>query len=482
MSAAVKEGNVKMRKLLVVDDRPEVLNGFSDALGSGYEVFSLETCIEAKRCLLKDSYDMLITNANMPAEDGGALIAEMHSMNPDMLVVAVSAEGSISNPAQPGIDDFICKPFTAANLKQRIDKAFLLEELRRENSSLRAQLEETVKQDVLLGQSDAIRDIREKIDLAAPTSAAVFITGESGTGKKLIAKAIHNASDRKQKPFIKINCASLPEALLESRLFGHERGALPGALDTAYGTFELADGGTVLLEEISAANAAVQEKLLRVVQDGELDRIGGTTPVRVGVRIITTTSCDLQKAIDSGSFREDLFLRLSVVPIEVPPLRDRREDIPVLIEHYIDKFARSNKRQPVKLTPRAMSALCRGIWKGNVRELENRIERAVIMGGGETLDEDFFCMDEADDGRLAAVKKAFGRGTIREMEKLMILSRLSDMNDNRTRAAKSLEISVRTLRNKLHEYNVKRQSPTTATPPVEREPLDKEEEPVPILA
>jgi DNA-binding NtrC family response regulator len=470
-------GIVKTRKLLIVDDCLEVRNLLIDVLRSDYEIKVVETSAAALDCMQKERFDMLIADFRMPGISGEELISKVKKLGLNIVIIAITAYGSTENAAKLlklGADDYINKPFDAKKLKHRIDKSFEFAQLRRENNALQLQLADSANLRKLLGNSEPIQKIKEKIKIVASTRATILISGESGTGKKLVASEIHSLSKRKDKPFIKLNCASIPDTLLESQLFGHEKGAFPGALEKVRGKFELADEGTLLLEEIGKMNSTVQAKLLRVLQEGEFDCIGGTAPVRVDTRVIATTSRNLKKEIAKGAFREDLFYRLNVVPIEMPPLRDRRGDIPILVDHYVKYYAKANVREPVTLTPKAIRKLCNAFWKGNVRELENHIERAVIIRSGQAINEDFFQMEKEDEGQLSMMEAVFRTGSIREMEKLMILGRLRDMNENRTRAAKSLEISVRTLRNKLHEYNVKRK-PVTVQP-------EPEEELVPVLS
>ncbi len=463
---------MKTHKLLIVDNCPAVRSFLLDVLASNYRITAVETGTDALQCLQKERYDMLISDVRMPGSTGRELISEVNEMGLGMVILAIATSEDSENAARLmrlGADDYVSKPFTGEKLLHRIGRSLQFAQLRRENRALTTQLAENEKIEKLLGNSDAMLRIKERIKLIAPTKTAVLISGENGTGKKLVASEIHNLSERKHSAFIKINCAAISGDLLEGQLFGQEGSALPLGAGPIRGKFDLAEGGTILLEEIGATGATVQAKLLRVLQEAEFDRLGGTIPVRVDARLIATTSRDLRPDIDGGDFREDLFYCLNVVPIEVPPLRERREDIPLLIDHYISRYAKANNKNRITLTREALRKLCNGFWNGNVRELQNQIERAVIMGNGEVLDEDFFCMEREDDGRMAKMKAAFRRGSIREMEKLMILSRLSDMNDNRTKAAKSLEISVRTLRNKLHEYNMKGKPAVPAASPSELE-------------
>jgi len=471
-----EEETVNRQKLLIVDDRTEDRNLPAEVLESRWRVRAVETGGQAMACLQQEHFAALIVAVDMPGITGRRLIAEINEMGLDAAVLAITdceQAGAMEEVKMLGADDFIARHFVAEQLLYRVDKAVQFARLRWENRVLQMQRREAASPGRLLGRSESIRKIKERIRLAAPTKAAVLISGESGTGKKLIAGEIHRMSDRRNEPLVTINCASIPEDLLEDQMFGHEAGSFPGSEEARFGKFELADRGTVLLEEVGAMSGSAQAKLLRVLQDGEFDRIGGRTPVRVDVRVIATTTRNMEEEIDAGNFREDLFYRLNVIPIETPPLRDRRDDIPLLLDHCLRRYAELHGKKRVELSPETMRKLCNANWKGNVRELENQIERAVIMGNGEILEENLFEIEKGDGVRSALIRRVFRNGTIHDMEKLMILSRLDDMNNNRTHAAKSLDISVRTLRNKLHEYNAERKLAVPANPKKETE-----EEPV----
>jgi DNA-binding NtrC family response regulator len=306
----------------------------------------------------------------------------------------------------------------------------------------------------LVGNSVQLQHLREKIQLVAATSATVLITGESGVGKEVVADEVRSRSGRDGESFIKVNCASIPSKLLDIELFGYEKRAHLGEVITDAGKFEQADNGTILLDEIGEMPPAIQARLLKVIQEGQFERVGGKTPVKVNVRVIATTNRNLKEEIRQRRFREDLYYRLNVVPLEIPPLRERREDIPLLISHFINVFAAKYKTEPISLTEAAVEKLCTAYWKRNVRQLKNVIERSAILRGGANLDADHFRFEDEREEQLSLVEQAFRFGTIREMEKLMILYRLKDNGENRTRSAETLDISVRTLRNKLNEYNV----------------------------
>ncbi len=290
--------------------------------------------------------------------------------------------------------------------------------------------------------------LKTLVEKIAATNATVFIQGESGTGKELLARFIHERSDRNSQPFIAVNCAALPEGLLESELFGYEKGAFTGAIRTKEGKFELANGGTLLLDEVTEMPVHLQAKLLRVLQEGEIDRVGGRYPIRVNVRVIATTNMDVLKAVSEGQFRKDLYYRLNVIPIKIPPLRDRPDDILLLTQHFIDKYNEAHRRRITRITPEAQRQLQGHPWPGNVRELENVVQRAVLIASGSDLTPGCLLFDSDSSPIQSSVELM----TISEMEKLMISKALDSVQGNRTRAADILGISVRTLRNKLQEY------------------------------
>jgi DNA-binding NtrC family response regulator len=353
-----------------------------------------------------------------------------------------------------GAFDYIEKPFTAKRLKHMIEKAFEFASLKSENRALQDRLRDQERVKNLVGNSIQLQHVREKIDLVAKTNANVLISGESGVGKELVGREIHRLSDRAGSPLVKVNCAAVPPSLLDGELFGHENVGVEGALKKQTGKLELADNGTILLDEIGGMDQIVQAKLLRVIQECEFERVGGNVPVKVNVRIIATTAKNMPDEIKKNRFREDLYYRLNVVPLEIPPLRERREDIPLLVSHFINFFAGKNSTGAISVTEKALDKLCNAYWAGNVRQLQNVIERAVVLRGGQTLDADYFQFENERQEQLSIVERAFRFGTIREMEKLMIMNRLKEQGDNRTRSAETLDISVRTLRNKLNEYNV----------------------------
>ncbi|MBW2340087.1 MAG: sigma-54-dependent Fis family transcriptional regulator [Deltaproteobacteria bacterium] len=342
---------------------------------------------------------------------------------------------------------FIVKPLTIEMIdiisSQLFDRSFVLD-----RSKPKARF-------AMITENGEMKRLLQQVQEIAHSQASIFIQGESGTGKELFARYIHNYSNRRDRLFVAINCSALPETLLESELFGHEKGSFTGAITRKKGKFELANHGTMLLDEISEMNIQLQAKLLRVLQEREIDRIGGTTPIPVDVRIIATTNTDIEKQIRDGKFREDLYYRLNVIPFHLPPLKDRRDDIPLLARHFVEKYNRLDKRNVKGLTESAIEVLMRMPWRGNVRELENVIERAVLMCSGDFINEE----DIGSREKMRAVETTGSTFvpsvSLKEMERKVIFHALDQTNGNRTRAADILGISVRTLRNKLNEYREK---------------------------
>jgi DNA-binding NtrC family response regulator len=351
-----------------------------------------------------------------------------------------------------GAFDYLTKPFGLEQLEHCLQRAIEVRELKAENQSLRRNLQSRKEHHGLLGNSPTITLLREKIAMIADARGTVLLQGESGTGKEVVARAIHLAGSRRNGPFIRINCAAIPESLLESELFGFERGAFTGAMQARKGKFELADGGTLLLDEISEMPFGMQAKLLRVLQEREFMRLGAKFSTRTDVRIIATTNRNLRDEIKRKRFREDLFYRLNVIPLTILPLRLHKEDIPLLTRHFVETFCAENNKPLMEVSEAALSNLTRLNWPGNVRQLQNVIERAVIMNTGDILDDTILDLaDEIDS--VAGEGEISAEMTLKDMERELILRKLRKTKGNRTQAARELGISVRTLRNKLHLYH-----------------------------
>jgi DNA-binding NtrC family response regulator len=373
-------------------------------------------------------------------------------------VVMITAYGTVKSAVEAmklGAFDYVMKPFSVDEIELVIERALDHKRLLLENRILRSEVKEKYGFENIVGRASRMEKIFELVRTIGDTKATVMITGESGTGKELIAKAIHYNSARREAPFIRINCAALPEGLVESELFGHEKGSFTGAIRQSRGRFELADRGTLLLDEISEISLHLQGKLLRVLQEREFERVGSGIPIQVDVRIIATSNRNLERLIQDGEFREDLFYRLNVVPIHIPPLRERKEDIPALAQHFLKKYNLENNRQIARISPKVNELFLDYSWPGNVRELENYIERAVVTAKGSVLTPRDFPR-ELTFGRIRkSSKEAEVGSTIHQAERELILKTLEAQVGNRTKAAEILGISTRTLRNKLREYGLK---------------------------
>jgi len=456
---------MEFKRILVVDDEPLMRDFLVETLKrKKYLVEAVGNGSQAMEKVKTEYYDLVVTDIRMPEVSGMEVLEEVKKINPETEVIMITAFGTIENAVgamKLGAYDYITKPFSADEIEILVDRAMERQRLRDENralrnynTQLRNQLKEKYTFSSIIGVSDVMRKVYDTIEMIAPTKATILIYGESGTGKELVARAIHYNSDRQNKPFIKVNCAALPESLMESELFGHEKGAFTGAIRTTKGRFELAHTGTLLLDEIGELSMPLQSKLLRVLQEREFERVGNPSPLSVDVRVISTTNRDIKHEVQEGSFREDLFYRLNVVPIYLPPLRERKEDIPLLVDHFLRQYSEENGRDIAGIDDEALEKLMASDWPGNVRELENHVERAVVLCRDKVLTARHFQLEHESVEKSGSFGlEGVGPGmTLREMEKRLILSTLASENNNRTRASEILGISVRTLRNKLNEY------------------------------
>ncbi|MBZ0271681.1 sigma-54 dependent transcriptional regulator [bacterium] len=441
--------------VLVADDEPNMREALDLTLSR--MGFSVHLASDGHEAIAKlhgpDAYRLMVTDVNMPRATGMDVLREAQKLRPEMPCVVITGFGTIQNAVEAmklGASDYIVKPFNADALEAAIGKH--LDDAR---PSAATQLAAKGDRPLLTRSPNMIRILKIAENIAR-TDATVLIEGESGTGKELLALHIHRNSPRKNRPFVAVNCAAVPEQLLESELFGHEKGSFTGAVTSKKGKFEMADGGTILLDEIGEMDPVLQSKLLRVLQEREVDRVGGNGPKAIDVRVVCTTNANLPKLVADGKFREDLFYRLNVIPLTLPPLRDRQGDVTFLAEHFVTHFARKYERGDMAIDEPTRRELESFAWKGNVRELSNTIERAVLLTEGRAITRDsltivqnraFTPAHRADDGLAVAPGTS-----IRDMEKRLILATLDDMGGNRTKAAKTLGISIRTLRNKLHEY------------------------------
>lgn len=413
---------------------------------------------EAITKMKNSEYDIIITDIRMPEISGMDVLKEAKTLLPYSEVLMVTAFGTIENAVEAmkmGAYDYITKESSLDHIELIIKKAIERHILKNENRYLRSEIDGIYGFDNIVGKSAKMQKIFDMLKTVSESDATVFIQGPSGTGKELIARAIHYNSQRKNNPFIKTNCAALPEGIMESELFGHERGAFTGAIRTRKGRFEAANTGTLLLDEVSEMSPGLQAKLLRVLQEREFERVGDTKSIKVDVRIIATTNREIKEEIKKGKFREDLYYRINVIPIHVPPLRERKKDIPLLVEHFISKYNKEHNRDVKGISNEAESLLMRLDWSGNVRELENRVERAVIISNESVLQIKHFLFEDDGFDSFSEFHSDDTQMTLRELEKQQILKTLKNNDFNRTRTAEILGISVRTLRNKLNEYKEK---------------------------
>ncbi len=443
--------------ILIIDDEKNIREGLGDALElDGYDVRLAENGEQGLAFVEKGDIDLVITDLRMPGISGEEVIAKVKGESPGIPVIVLTGHGSIDSAVDAmrnGAYDFLTKPLNLDRLSLIVKRALAGRELEIRHSNLKAELTERTSFESIIGKSAEMQKIFQVVRKAAASKASVLITGESGTGKELIANALHNLSSRQAKPYIKVHCAALSETLLESELFGHEKGAFTGAISRKRGRFELANTGTIFLDEIGEIDQNVQIKILRVLQDKRFERVGGEETVEVDVRIIAATNKDLNKEIAEGRFREDLFYRLNVVHIQVPPLRDRKDDIPLLVASFLEEFASDNGKKVLEIDSRAKSALYKYDWPGNIRQLRNCIESAVVMCNGKviTLDDLPPSVSGAVDGNSIAIPTGI---PLAEAEKIIIQQNLAENKGNKSKTADVLGIGRKTLHRKLEEYGM----------------------------
>ncbi len=441
------------QSILVVDDEKDTREFMARALGDDYDVTTAPDAEMAMKALEADpSIALMLSDVRMPGANGIELLKAAKAAHPRLACILLTAYGTVDQAVEAmkdGADDFIMKPVDLAQLEARVAKALKTSALESEVAALRSQLDEKYGLENLTGESDAMKRVFRLVRQTAPTEATVLIQGPSGTGKELVAHAIHNLSPRAHGPFIAVQCGALPDTLLESELFGHEKGAFTGAVARQIGRFEAADHGTIFLDEISEISPATQVKLLRVLETRTFTRLGGSEALKADIRIVAATNRNLRAYVDEGKFREDLFYRLNVVDIELPALRDRPGDVPLLVSRFINEFSAANGGKVTGITPEAMKLLEAWRWPGNVRELRNTVEKMVVLSAGGRLDVE----DVPDALQKAGRATSFqASGTLSETEKAQILATLKATGGNRTLAAKKLGISRRTIYRKLGAY------------------------------
>ncbi len=448
-------------RILVVDDEQSARSGLEKLLSlEGYRVDLAEDGVQALERAAESVPDVVVTDLKMPRMEGLELLQKLRALLPDVPVIVVTAFGDVSTAVQAmqkGAEHYLVKPVDFDELEVAIARAIDRRDLKIEADHMRRQLRERDHAGLggMIGTSPAMQEVYKIVAQVAPARATVLITGESGTGKGELAKAIHEKSPRAGKPFVTLHCAALAESLLESELFGHERGSFTGADKRRIGRFEQADGGTLFLDEIGEIPPSVQVKLLRVLQERTFERVGGNESIKVDVRLAAATNRDLAAAVAEGRFREDLFYRLNVVHIGMPPLRARGNDLLALAGHFLRRFADENAKNITAFTDRALAKLAAHRWPGNVRELENAIERAVVLAEGTTIDEALLPIELTGPKGDVRVPGA----TMAEIEKHAILATLDAVEGSTTRAAEMLDISVRTIQYRMHEYGVTTKKP-----------------------
>lgn len=439
---------MRQARILIVEDDPHMREGLTASIEKkGHKVEVACDALEAKLKLAGQGFDLVITDLRMPKGSGMDVLDCTRDLQPATPVVVITAYGTVEKAVEAmkkGAVDFIQKPFSLTDLWETLDRCL---------GSRGAHGPDRAGSDpqVILTRNSQMLLILQRARAVAGTKVPVLLQGESGTGKELLARFIHRNSPRAHKPLVAVNCAAIPDNLLESELFGHEKGAFTGAISRKIGKFEQANGSTLLLDEIGEMSLNLQAKLLRVLQEWEVDRLGGNGPIAVDVRVIATTNADLLEGVRNGKFREDLYFRLSVMPLRLPPLRERKEDIPLLAEHFLKLACREHSRSIRGFTPRAMEKLEGHDWPGNVRELKNVIERAVLLASGDLVGEKDVWIEQLAGKEPEGIPGNGGR-SLKDMERELILKTLEMEGWNRTRASAKLGISIRTLRNKLQEY------------------------------
>ncbi|MFQ5864270.1 MAG: sigma-54-dependent transcriptional regulator [bacterium] len=453
-----------MARILIVEDDRNTLSGLVEILAQeGFEVVGAESARKALKILKRGGFDILLTDLKMPGMSGMELYERSLPIAPEMKTIVMTAYSSVKDAVEAmkrGVYEYLTKPLDLDELFVIMEKAIGEQRILRENIELKKQVKSVYSFENIVGKSQAMQQIFSTIVKVAKTQSTVLIRGESGTGKELVARAIHYNSPRSSKPLVEISCASFPETLLESELFGYERGAFTGADSRKIGRFELANQGTIFLDEIGDISEGVQTKLLRVLQEREITRLGGTQTIKVDVRVITATNRHLENALQQGKFREDLYYRLNVIPIVLPPLRERKDDICLLLDYFVKKISRENKVPAPRLSEEAIKLCMAYDWPGNVRELENAIENAIVLGEGSTILPEHLpfgihkrYQEKIKQDFLVNSSKSY-RDKMEAAEKAVLSDAIEKASGNKSEAAKSLNISLRTMRYKIKKYGL----------------------------
>jgi two-component system nitrogen regulation response regulator NtrX len=470
-------------RILVIDDEAAIRDSLRMILEyEHYEFVGAASGQEGLAAIKRDTPDMVVLDIKMPGMNGLETLAEIRKIDESVPVAMISGHGTVTDAMQAtrlGAFDFIEKPFTSERVLVTVSKGLEVRELRQENRALKLAMESKYE---IVGDSPALRRVLEDVKRAAPTNATVLLLGESGAGKELVARTIHRNSPRAGQRFIQVNCAAIPEELIESELFGHEKGSFTGATEKQIGKFEQADRGTIFLDEIGDMSAKTQAKVLRVLQEQEVERLGSARTIKVDVRVIAATNKDLEEAITRGEFREDLFFRLNVIPIVVPPLRDRKGDIPALVQHFAKRLGEEHNLKPKRFDPRAMEALQRYRWRGNIRELRNTVERVLIMAAGDVVRVEDLPLDIRGEGGARPPEEGVGAGfsrpdmpaeslphemagstagTLREFkdiaERAFLVQKLRENNWNISKTAELIDTPRSNLYKKLEQYGIKQE-------------------------
>lgn len=453
-----------METILVVEDKESMAQMLKDTLESeGYEVVSAKNGTEGVKYLRESGIDLVLTDLKLPEKDGMEILRTSKEENHLIPVIVMTAFGSVETAVQAmkeGAFDFITKPFDIDHLLMLIKRALETQRVLTENILLREEFASKLGLPKIVGKGAGITEVAQLVQKVAPTKTTVLLLGESGTGKELFARAIHNLSHRRNYPFVPINCAAIPKNLLESELFGHEKGSFTGADAKKLGKFELADRGTIFLDEVGDMDLTLQSKLLRALEESEIERIGGVKTVKVDVRIVAASNRDLEKAVEDKCFREDLYYRLNVFPIQIPPLRERREDIPLLVEYFISKYCHELKSTQKDISKDALNILMNYRWKGNVRELENTLERAIILCDGDIITSEHIVLtqrsvpDSTEQSLLEGTLEDVAKKALRVAETQRIVEALRKTRGNKSKAAEILRVSYKTLLTKIKEYGI----------------------------
>ncbi len=458
MTKRTAEQNLRPKILIVDDKEPmrDVLRKFLVAEG-----YAVETAADGKAALKKfaeNRFELVLSDIKMPAMDGAELLTEILKINPNAIVILMTAFGSIEAAVEAirrGATDYVSKPFQMEDVLFRVARALKEKHLEKRVAELETQIKKQTAAQKIIGGSPAIKRLKQIIERIAPTADTILITGETGTGKELVARALHEASGRNQKNFVALDCSSIPETLIEAELFGHEKGTFTGATDTRAGLFETVADGTFFLDEVETLSLAVQAKLLRVLQEKVFRRVGGRAGIEFRARVIAASNQNLPEMIEAKKFRRDLFYRLNVLPVEIPPLRERREDLPEIVAYLLAKRSKELKTAKFKITPEALAMLARHDWLGNVRELENVVSYVTALGGNSIDAADLPAQFQSSKFKVQSSKSGGSVvQTLADIEKNHILQTLGSVNGNRVRAAKVLGIDRRTLYNKLRQYEI----------------------------